>query len=1194
LLKQACEQRPEDGDLWLAAANHYADFGQLKAAKSLLKQAQGKTSQLAWLRAMANFAQVQGNAQKAIQYWQQVVELAPLNIEAIRALAQLLIETRGIDVGLDFLHQACLRFPHSFTLHQIYLTWLEDQDIPAAIQIAQHLIQIDPHNAWPHRRLVYLFTKQQNFEQAFTELEIARNLEPHHLGLYFVWADLAAATGDLAQARQVYLQAIQESIDADWAIASLLNSCDNLEQRRQALADIYQELVRQVCFGDGLLAYQEVAVTVLEPTELLQQLQEAQQIRPDLWQAWSALIRQHLQLDQAQPALTLALAYTQRFPLLPRAWLDLAEVYRQQRDIRGEEKALKRVLNISPNWDLALQSLSDLYQRTQRLQPAAELLQGAIQRSPRNVVNYGYLAQLYGQQQRYPEAIETLTQALRIRPNYSWGWGKLKQYCLEINQPERAEQLVRGFCQQHPQDPQAWLRLAETLCQPEHQQERLKALAKALELDPYLVSAHDLKAELLAEAEQFSEAAAACEVNIGSVQPVSLQLRRAWIEKIQGNSAEALRRVRSALQQNPQHEWGWYLLAQLTWDNGDAESCLEAAQRLIRLDNTNSLYWEILGKVQRWRNKLTDAAVAYQRALDCSPANTDTGLTLFYLQVKASDGEAAASTLGQMEPYLSPSERAFCQIQLAALRQDAPQALRAFTVLCQVEISADYLMEGSVAAMQAAGWHREVAEHLQPLACRSDASELIVQTWLKAAVAMDDLVTCETYLTQKVPPELTTTAYCTYLEAIATPVHKKAVLQFVRKHRRTLNGSTPLWGYTGYALRKVQANAQALKWLKDWAKRPNVKPWMLLNLNEVIRTEGWGYTLQEVVDFTNAVLRKDEDYSFPLHRCWLSFDLARITTQEIDNLHTIEAYKEYPEYQSLRCLIQALLILKGKTGAGQSKLLLLDRYLDQALAAYPQIQSDQPFYKAYHCAVWKCFEITGHPKYLSRWFNAAFLNKLAPIPETNQSTHNPENPDFQEFLDYCRQSFGDTPRRFAPWRYYTYLRTPRPSWARFSRDPLKIFYQRQKTLLQEGIITWGVIVQANNYLFHPHHENLPADVLYCSDLHRLVDPKQLRVIAKEVFRLKNTSPEDQELAGLSAHITDEYDRHFGLAIPPQLSPDFPTELTTIMVDRQHLPNGYLSRGYFPVLVSPKHPRVVMILPSCYWSQALIDWWISDD
>jgi hypothetical protein len=193
------------------------------------------------------------------------------------------------------------------------------------------------------------------------------------------------------------------------------------------------------------------------------------------------------------------------------------------------------------------------------------------------------------------------------------------------------------------------------------------------------------------------------------------------------------------------------------------------------------------------------------------------------------------------------------------------------------------------------------------------------------------------------------------------------------------------------------------------------------------------------------------------------------------------------------------------------------------------------------------------------------------------------------FLQLCRQEFGSAPRRHNIWQYQTYLKIPRPKWAQ--KDRINVIFEQQNILLTNGFITWGRIVQANNYLFYPGRSNLPADVVFCPNPQKEVSFEALATLAKNLYRLKNTTPEDPDLAKFAAMLTDEYDHHFGLSLPKSLSPDFSTELSTFFVVSRHLPNGYLSQSYFPLLVTPDRPRVVMILPSKYWSEAMVDWWV---
>jgi hypothetical protein len=92
----------------------------------------------------------------------------------------------------------------------------------------------------------------------------------------------------------------------------------------EALRLIQAELKKQVTMGDGVLEFASLAKAVLEPDEVEACLRDAAQERPDLWQT-SLMLAEHLrQNDQEDEAVAISEATTQKFPLLPRVWMEHA------------------------------------------------------------------------------------------------------------------------------------------------------------------------------------------------------------------------------------------------------------------------------------------------------------------------------------------------------------------------------------------------------------------------------------------------------------------------------------------------------------------------------------------------------------------------------------------------------------------------------------------------------------------------------------------------------------------------------------------------------------------------------------------------------------------------------------------------------------------------------------------------------
>ena len=171
-----------------------------------------------------------------------------------------------------------------------------------------------------------------------------------------------------------------------------------------------------------------------------------------------------------------------------------------------------------------------------------------------------------------------------------------------------------------------------------------------------------------------------------------------------------------------------------------------------------------------------------------------------------------------------------------------------------------------------------------------------------------------------------------------------------------------------------------------------------------------------------------------------------------------------------------------------------------------------------------------------------------------------------------------------------YLRIRPPKWCRKMDDPLMIIYRDQEKLLHEGTVALGVLVQANNLLFEKRAaNNAPANVVYMTEW-EVDDPvRRLAEVAQKIYLMKGSEPEDAEERKLAGMVSYERGRDFRISVPASLSEGLDITYTTIMVHRKHLPYGYLTGGYFPLLVH-QESRAAMILPARYWPDEIISDW----
>lgn len=196
----------------------------------------------------------------------------------------------------------------------------------------------------------------------------------------------------------------------------------------------------------------------------------------------------------------------------------------------------------------------------------------------------------------------------------------------------------------------------------------------------------------------------------------------------------------------------------------------------------------------------------------------------------------------------------------------------------------------------------------------------------------------------------------------------------------------------------------------------------------------------------------------------------------------------------------------------------------------------------------------------------------------------------EEDINTCRKLFGAPgERKFGFLERMIYLRINKPAWCNRSDDLFGLF-ENKWDLINNGNIVWGHIVQANSLLFEEGVDDCPASVIFSPDPKLRPSFDQLSYAATSMFKLKNTTPDDEELRRIAETLTGEIERTFGVSVPKQFCPEYQLYEASTFISRKHLPNKILSKGLFPLLVSQNKPFWCVPLPSNYWPLSLIEYW----
>jgi cellulose synthase operon protein C len=714
ILTEAMRNRPKDGELLLCSAEQCAGVGRFSKSEKLMKKAKAYCSEIAWLRASAQIAAMRGLPDEALLLAQRVAELEPAEPGSHELVAQLLADTQNESAVVAYLDEILKRFPYHAALRRLYVEWLGEESPRMREEAIRRLMELNEAAPEPHERLAMVFREEQRLDEALSEADTALRLDPTRPSAYVVKGMVLERQGDTAQAKTLCRKAIELSVDFDWALQYSLHLAKTPKERRDALVFIRNELTRQVTFGDGLMSFRELAMNILEEDDLLYVLRQAQMERPDLWHAWSALCMQLTAMGRHEEAVPVANEAVERFPLLPRLWLDVAAVSRAAEDTEREMEALRRALLINPSWAEAARELAEAHIRNDELVKAVSVLERALLSHPGDCVTHGTLADVLWSQGEHDQAIEHLQIAIRIAPRYEWAWRMLRQWSIEEERPEIVMEAARDLVKRRPYQSRSWLILADMLDDKEQRPQAYRALDRAIELSPQHVDAYILKSTYLADEERFDEAAAACQPETFADRiPDDLRVQAARVEAQRGEHETALTHLRQVASDDPNHMGAWRLASQVAIDMQDLDVALVAAQNLVRLAPDDPVSLSSLGEAHQMRGETDMAVEQFRKALASQPSYLFAIDSIAEIGLHTNNPEMLEEALQFGVDTALPETLLAWRIAAATFRMNQTEAFQLLDELTLIESDAPYWLDLSCRCLRRAGWNDDLTRNIR-------------------------------------------------------------------------------------------------------------------------------------------------------------------------------------------------------------------------------------------------------------------------------------------------------------------------------------------------------------------------------------------------------------------------------------------------------------------------------------------------
>lgn len=187
------------------------------------------------------------------------------------------------------------------------------------------------------------------------------------------------------------------------------------------------------------------------------------------------------------------------------------------------------------------------------------------------------------------------------------------------------------------------------------------------------------------------------------------------------------------------------------------------------------------------------------------------------------------------------------------------------------------------------------------------------------------------------------------------------------------------------------------------------------------------------------------------------------------------------------------------------------------------------------------------------------------------------NDDGDELLK-CLRELDAAPRWLLPYCQPSLL-FKAPWWAKYgalrgAKDQFGVF-------LRKGYLVWGCAVRISPPDGDPTRVGR-ADILHGIDPRAPVSREDLIVAASRLREMSGTYQAHRRFATVARYLADPNVALLGLRLPTELWNIGPCALTRGLVVSDHLVNGELGQGCFPLLRRHGSDHV-WILPHCFWS-----------
>jgi len=431
--KAAIQQQPDSEEAVTSLAYLYNEEGDTSRAVTLLTQVPdtGRSGKL--YSALGYTYEQQKDYKKAVAAYRKAVELDRDNLDALRGLAQNL---------------------------------MNDGQYDAALEQYKQIADADPQDAQTYLRISEIYRRQGKFDQALDMLKKAESLVQDSLEIPFNMALVYEAQGRFDDAAATLQQLLDKTVHADGNYSTgernnrsvfleRLGSVYREQGKSQQAVETYRKMLD--LGGDGASrGYQQIIDILREAKQWSQATavaQEAVQKLPEDRGLKLVLAGQLADTGQADEGIAMANALLKGTSDDREVYIALAQINSRLKRWRQAEEDVNKAAGLATKQedkDYVQFVLGSIYERQKRYEPAEAAFKKVLASDPRSAITLNYLGYMMADSGTHlEEALGYIKKAVELEPqngayldSLGWAYYKLGNYDLAEENLRKASERI--------------------------------------------------------------------------------------------------------------------------------------------------------------------------------------------------------------------------------------------------------------------------------------------------------------------------------------------------------------------------------------------------------------------------------------------------------------------------------------------------------------------------------------------------------------------------------------------------------------------------------------------------------------------------------------------------------------------------------------------------------------------------------